>query len=131
MAGNAAVDFAGTICLIFSGPGLSPNGTPPAYPARGSCAPGQSAVTFAGGVAGVVPVTLYAAGPVSIAVTDSAGHSNGAGLALVVGPAGLSAFAIPTPISQVAGVQFPVAITARDAYGNTASGYTGARCLVF
>jgi alpha-tubulin suppressor-like RCC1 family protein len=122
-AGNAAVDYAGTICLTFSGPGLSPNGTPPAYPAPGPCSGGHSAVTFAAGVA--------AAGPASIVVTDSAGHSNGAGLAVVVGPAGLSAFAVPTPISQVAGVQFPVSITARDTYGNTASGYTGARCLVF
>ncbi len=129
-AGNTVTAYAGVKCLSFSGPNPSPNGTAPAYPDRGSCAPGQSAVTFSSGVA-TAPATLYRAETASILVADGGGHTNGAGVSVTVSAAALASFAIPTPASQTAGVQFGISITARDAYGNTATGYTGAKCLVF
>jgi hypothetical protein len=129
-AGNTITAYAGVKCLSFSGPNLSPNGTPPAYPDRGSCVAGQSAVTFSSGAA-TAPAILYRAETASILVADGGGHTNGAGVSVTVSAAGLASFMIPTPASQTAGVQFGISITARDAYGNTATGYTGAKCLVF
>ena len=129
-ADNTVIDYAGSHCLAFSGPGSSPNGTPPSYPAQGSCAAGQSALTFTNGIASAA-VTLYKAETVSIVVTDGGGYSNGAGLSVTVTAAALDSFTIPTPGTQTAGTQFTVSITAKDAYGNTAAGYTGSQCLTF
>jgi hypothetical protein len=129
-AGNTVIAYTGLHCLTFSGPGSSPNGTPPSYPPQGSCASGQSALTFAAGVA-TAPVTLYKAETVSIIVSDGSGHSNGAGLSVTVSPAALDSFTIPTPATQTAGIAFSVSITGKDAYGNTATGYTGSQCLIF
>ncbi|MGA3058495.1 MAG: hypothetical protein ABSE70_10755 [Candidatus Limnocylindrales bacterium] len=128
--GNTATSYTGAQCLTFSGPGSSPGGTPPGYPAQGSCAAGQSEVTFTNGVA-TPAVTLYKAETVNLVVSDGSGHSNGAGLSLTVGPAGLNSFTIPTPATQTAGIQFSVSLTAKDAYGNTKTDYTGAQCVAF
>jgi hypothetical protein len=129
-AGNTVTAYTSLHCLTFSGPGASPNGTPPSYPPQGSCGSGQSALTFAAGVA-TAPVTLYKAETVSIVVSDGSGHSNGAGLSVTVSPAALDSFTIPTPATQTAGVPFSVSITAKDAYGNTVTAYTGSQCLIF
>jgi hypothetical protein len=129
-AGNTVTAYAGLHCLAFSGPGVSPNGTPPSYPGQGSCAAGQSALTFTSGVA-PASVTLHRVETVSIVIDDGSGHTNGAGLSVTVSAAASSSFAIPTPAAQTAGASFTVAITATDAYGNTTAGYTGPKCLAF
>jgi hypothetical protein len=129
-AGNTVTAYAGTQCISFSGPGTSPNGTAPSYPAQGSCAAGQSDLTFTNGVAPAT-VTLYKAETVSVVVSDGSGHSNGSGLSVTVAAAGLTAFTIPTPAAQTAGTGFTISITAGDPYGNVATGYTGPKCLAF
>ena len=64
--GNSKV---GTRCLTFSGPANAPDGTPPSYPAQGSCAAGQSEGNFTGAPT-LVPITLYRAGATTLTVTD-------------------------------------------------------------
>jgi alpha-tubulin suppressor-like RCC1 family protein len=128
--GNTVTDYEGARCLTFSGPGDSPNGTAPVYPAAGSCPAGESSVWFSAGIA-LAHFTLYRAGSVTLDVVDESGHTGGSGLGLTVTPASIASFAVPTPGSQTAGVQFSVNVTAHDAYGNTATGYVGVNCLAF
>ncbi|MGD0274206.1 MAG: hypothetical protein ABSB96_10820, partial [Gaiellaceae bacterium] len=74
-------------------------------------------------------MTLYNAASSNITATES-GHSGSTG-AFTVNPAGISSFSIPNPGTQTAGTQFALTLTAKDAYGNTATGYTGAKSVVF
>lgn len=92
-------------------------------------------IAFNNGVASVSggangAMTLYKAETASITVGDgSAG--NGAGLSVTVSPAGASSFALPTPATQTAGTAFSETLTAQDAFGNTVTGYTGAKTIAF
>jgi alpha-tubulin suppressor-like RCC1 family protein len=128
--GNTVVDYQGARCVTFSGPGASPNGTQPVYPARDTCSGGESSVWFSAGIA-LAHFTLYRAGSATLNVADGSGHTGGSGLALTVAPASIAAFTVPTPGSQTAGVQFSVTVSAFDAYGNAATGYAGTKCLAF
>jgi probable HAF family extracellular repeat protein len=71
-------------------------------------------------------LTLYTAGLRSITATDTgwatltAGEGN-----IVVTPAAASQFVITGPATASAGVAFSITVTALDAYGNVATGYTG------
>jgi hypothetical protein len=130
--GNTATGYTDLQCLTFSGPGASPNGTAPSYPAQGSCASGLSAVTFTNGVAATVPLTLYNPSTSTIlTATDALSGRNGSTGAFTVNAAAVASFTISTPATQTAGTPFSVSITAKDAYGNTATGYTGAKSVVF
>ncbi|MGD0274207.1 MAG: hypothetical protein ABSB96_10825 [Gaiellaceae bacterium] len=126
--GNTATGYTGTQCIAFSGPANSPGGNAPSYPAQGGCAAGQSSVSFTNGVA-LPNVTLYNAASTTITVTSS-GKSGSTG-AFTVNGAGINSFTIPTPATQTAGSQFSVSLTAKDAYGNTATGYTGSKTVAF
>jgi alpha-tubulin suppressor-like RCC1 family protein len=129
--GSTATGYTGSKCLTFSGPANSPDGHVPLYPAQGGCAAGSS-VTFTSGVAAAVPITLYnpSISTVLTATDTLSGRSGSTGAFTVsVGP--VASLTITTPATQVAGVQFSVSITAKDAYGSTVMGYTGAQCLTF
>jgi hypothetical protein len=128
--GNTVTDYQGARCLTFSGPGDSPNGTRPLYPGAGSCPAGESSVWFSAGIA-LAHFTLYRAGSATLDVADDSGHTGGSGLALTVTPASIASFTVPTPGTQTAGVQFSVAVTAHDPYGNVATSYVGSNCLTF
>jgi hypothetical protein len=75
-------------------------------------------------------MTLYKAESANITVSDGT-IGNGGGLAVTVSPAGASALVMPTPASRTAGTAFNVALTAIDAYGNTAAGYSGSQTITF
>ena len=85
--------------------------------------------TFTEGDAGVrtVSVTLRTAGTRSITATDTATSTiKGSQSVIVVNPAAASTLVVsgfPTP--DVSGVAHSLTVTARDPYGNTATGYTG------
>ncbi|MGC9974332.1 MAG: fibronectin type III domain-containing protein, partial [Gaiellaceae bacterium] len=129
--GNTLTGYTGTKCVAFSGPASSPGGNAPAYPAQGSCAAGQSAVTFTSGVASP-SITLYnASGSTTVTVTDVASGKSGSTGAFTVSPTVISSFTIPNPGAQTAGAQFSLSLTAKDAYGNTATGYSGSKSVVF
>jgi hypothetical protein len=69
--GNPAAGWtSATNCVIFSGPANAPDGTAPVYPARGTCATGQSSLTFnASGVASGLSITLFDAQTTALTIT--------------------------------------------------------------
>jgi Fibronectin type III domain len=116
--GNTAGGFGGVQAITFGGPSGSPDGTSPSYP---------DSVTFTDGV-GTASITLFDAGNTTL--TASQGTIAGASGSFPVNAAGADTFVLPTPSTQNAGTAFDETITAVDAYGNTASGWTpGARCV--
>src|SRR5205823_220395 len=86
-----------------------------------------SAYTFTAADAGVhtFNATLKTAGTQSITASDFfagiAGHETG----IVVNPAAASRLRISGPSSTSSGVAFSITVTAYDAFGNVATGYTG------
>jgi alpha-tubulin suppressor-like RCC1 family protein len=117
--GNTASGYSGSKTVSFSGPANSPNGQAPSYPAS---------VTFGSGV-DTANVILYNAASSNITASES-GHSGSTG-SFAVNPAGISSFSIPNPGTQTAGTQFAITLTAKDAYGNTATGYSGSKTVAF
>jgi hypothetical protein len=79
---------------------------------------------------GTASITLFEAGTTSLTVSQ--GTIAGTSGAFTVQPAAARSFVLPTPSTQSAGTAFDETVTAVDAYGNTASGWTpGARCVTF
>jgi alpha-tubulin suppressor-like RCC1 family protein len=121
----------GTRCLTFSGPGNAPDGTAPLYPAQGSCAAGQSQVTFTAAPT-LVPVTIYDAGATTITVTDVTSGSTRTTTSFTVNPAAMSNFSMTAASGTVtAGQTDNLAITTQDAWDNTVTSYTGSHNLTF
>ncbi len=82
--------------------------------------------TFTGGDAGVhtFPATLTTAGPQTITATQ--GTVTGTTPTITVNPAAAASFSLTgVPGTVVSGVPASVTVTAKDAFGNTATGYTG------
>jgi hypothetical protein len=120
--GNIPGTLAGTKSVSFSGPTSSPNGGAPVYPATASFTAGQATVS----------VTLKDAQTATVTASDTTdGFGGVASAGIVVGPASASAFSVSTPASPTAGVAFSETITALDAYGNTATAYTGSKTVSF
>jgi hypothetical protein len=117
--GNTASGYTGAKTIAFSGPSSSPNATAPKYPAT---------VSFASGV-GTASITLYKAE--SAVLTAKEGSVSGSSGSFTVNSASASSFSLPTPAAQTAGSAFEATLTALDAYGNTATGYTGAKTIAF
>lgn len=75
-------------------------------------------------------VTLKTAGSKTVSV--SGGGKSGTSAEISVRPAGLASFTVTNPGTQTAGTAFNVAVTALDAYGNAASGWTSTTgCVTF
>jgi hypothetical protein len=71
------------------------------------------------------PVTLRTAGAQTVTATDTAlGFITGSTTVTVV-PAAASRLSVSAPGSILAGLSFPVTVTAYDPYGNIATGYRG------
>jgi hypothetical protein len=120
--GNTPGTLAGTKSVSFSGPANSPNGSAPVYPATASFSAGHATASVA--LKNAETTTLTASD-----TTDAfAGVASGS---IVVGPGSASSFNVATPGAPTAGVAFSEPLTALDAYGNTATGYTGAKTITF
>ncbi len=120
--GNPTGNLAGNKNITFSGPSKSPGNNSPTFPAT---------ATFTAGTA-TASVTLYDAQTTTITANDTTDGLTGVASGnVVVGPAAASTFTIPTPATQTAAIAFNVTLTAFDAYGNTAIGYTGAKTITF
>jgi hypothetical protein len=95
-----------------------------------------TAISFTNGVASVSgsangAMTLVKAGATSLTVSDGT-IGNGTGLALTVSPASATSLSLSAAsTTPTAGAADNLTITAKDAYGNTATGYTGAKNLTF
>lgn len=85
--------------------------------------------TFIGADAGVhnFAATLKTAGTQSVAITDTSNSSiNGSQSGIAVNPAAASVLSVGGyPTATTAGASHNFTVTVKDAFGNTASGYTG------
>ena len=118
--GNVATGYAGNQTVTFTGPLSSPNATAPIYPAT---------VNFTLGV-GLPSITLVKAQSTTLTATQ--GSIAGTSGSFTVTSNTLSSFTVPTPATQIAGTAFNETITAIDAYGNVATGWTSAtNCVTF
>ena len=127
-------NYSGSKCVKFSvtAPANSPNGTPPSYPAPGSCGAGNSSLTFNSSFKATATVTLFAAqSAAKLTVTDVPTSNSGTSNIFPVIPGAAYTFSVPTPATQTAGTAFDETLTALDKWGNTATGYTGSQPVVF
>jgi subtilisin-like proprotein convertase family protein len=111
--GNVATGYTGTVHFASSDPQA---GLPADY-------------TFTAADAGThtFSAALKTAGTQSLSVFDTVNSSvAGTEAGIAVSPAAASRLIVSAPASATAGTPFNVTVTAQDAYGNTATGYTGA-----
>ena len=85
-------------------------------------------MAFTAGV-GTAPITLFDAQSTDLTATQ--GTITGSSGSFTVGGGPAISFAVATPSSPSAGGAFDETITALDAYGNTATGYTGDQAVTF
>jgi len=137
--GNTATSYTGSHNLTFGPVADSPSGAHATVTnfAGGTNSFGtptqigfsEGIATVSGGKNGVM--TLVKAGSVSLTVSDGS-LSNGSGLAVSVSPAGASELVLAAAsTTPTAGTADNLTITAKDAYGNTATSYTGSHNLTF
>ncbi len=110
--GNTATGYTGTVHFTSSDGGAT---VPADY-------------TFVGGDAGshAFSATLTTAGSQSVTATDTVTGSITGSHSITVNPAAAATFAVtPAGGPQTAGSAFNVTVTAKDAFGNVATGYTG------
>jgi hypothetical protein len=110
--GNIATAFVGTVAIRSTDPKAA-----------------ISYVSFTAADAGVktIPVTLYTAGTQAVtisALSDASVTTTQTGIH--VSPAAVSRISVTPVVGTVAGTTQNIVISARDAYGNIATGYTGA-----
>lgn len=139
---NTVTNYTGSHTLVFSGASSTPNpvtaptvsnnvssGNPIAF---GS----NTALTFTNGVTTVSSakngvLKIYKSGPASIVATEGALTTpDPLDLVVAAGTATKYTLAVQTATPTV-GVPDDLTITALDAYGNTATGYTGSHNIVF
>ncbi len=137
--GNVATSYTGSHSLTFSGASASPGGTVPtvADSAGTDKAFGSAtAIDFAAGVANVTgaengAMKLYKSGSTSLEATDGTLLTPTA-LLVTVAAAPAATFTLTASVtSLVAGGSSKLTTTALDAYGNTATSYTGSHNLTF
>jgi hypothetical protein len=133
--GNAASGWTSTTnCVTFSGPSNSPNSTAPIYGSQGACAAGQTSLTFNASGQATASITLFDAQSTTLTVTSvtAPAGKTGTSASFTVNPSTLNSFTVPTPGTQTAGTAFNETITAIDAFGNAASGWTSTtNCVTF
>jgi hypothetical protein len=107
--GNTATGYAGTVTFSSTDPNA-------VLPANSALVSGSKSFT----------VTLKTAGSQTVTATDTVTTSlSGTSPAVSVSALAASSLQISAPASVIAGVGFPVTVTAKDPYGNTATGYAG------
>jgi hypothetical protein len=111
-SGNLDTGYTGTVHFTSSDPQAT---LPPDY-------------TFTGGDQGVhtFSATLKTAGTQSLTATDSTSSAiTGSQSGIAVTPGAATQLSVSAPAGATAGQAFSITVTAQDAYGNTATGYTG------
>ena len=131
---NTVGTYTGLHNLTFEGAGTIEGHHPTVTNSSGTAKPfpESTAITFTSGVATVSGssngvMTLYKTEPASIKVKEGSKESNA--VAVTVSAASAYSFSVPTASTHTAGEEFSVTLTALDAYGNTATSYTGLRLL--
>ncbi len=126
VGGVTDTTYSGTKTLTWSGLANSPSSQTPTYP--------PTSVTFTNGVASPnTTFTAYDAGSNTLTASDAATATGSTTFTLNAST--LSSFTVPNPGTQVAGTAISggETITALDAYGNPASGWTSttSSCVTF
>ncbi len=136
--GNTATSYTGSHTLTFAGAGTAGATNPTVSNAAGAQVNfgSNTAITFASGVATVSGSTngvmrLYKVETANITVAEGGSYTSGA-LAITVSAAAISKLSLAAAATTVtAGQTDNLTITALDAYGNTATSYTGSHTLTF
>ncbi len=136
--GNTVTAYTGSHNLTFGGAGAVGSSTPAVTNSAGAATSfgTSTAITFTNGIASVAGanngmMTLYKAEAAKVTVTDGT-VSNGAGLTVTVSPLAVASLSLAAAsTTPTAGVADNLTITAKDAYGNTATTYTGLHNLTF
>ncbi len=137
--GNTATSYGGSHSLTFSGASSSPSGTVPTVSnsaGTDTAFGGSTAIGFSAGVATVTgakngAMKLYKVGATSLQATDGTLLTPTA-LIVTVAPATASKFTLSASVTALtAGGSSNLTTTALDAYGNTATAYTGSHNLTF
>jgi hypothetical protein len=138
-SGGTVSTYTGPKILTFSGASPSPGGNTPTvsdFSGTDVAFGGPTAINFSAGVATVGSgkngaMKLYKGGAAGVEVSDGS-ISTPTPLAVTVSPATASQFALATETATpTAGATSNLTITARDAYGNVATSYTGSKSLTF
>lgn len=137
--GNLATSYNGSKSLTFSGATTIGSFKPTVTSSSGTATAfgTATAITFSAGVATVSSskngaMTLYKAESASISVAEGTTVTTATPLAVTAAPAAAAKFALgATTTSPTAGAADNLTVTAQDAYGNTATGYTGSHSLTF
>jgi hypothetical protein len=137
--GNTAPTYTGSHNVVFSGASSSPGGNAPTVSnssgediAFGTATP----INFSTGVAAVTGVSngamkLYKSGAAAIKATEGT-LTNATTVAVTVAATSATSLTLSaTTTTPVAAAADNLTITAKDAYGNTATAYTGAKNLTF
>jgi hypothetical protein len=136
--GNLATTYAGSKSLTFSGAATIGTFKPTVASSSGTATAfgTATAITFSAGVASVSSskngaMTLYKVESPSISATDGT-VTTATPLAVTVSPAVATKFTLTaTTTTPTAGAGDNLTTTAQDAYGNTATSYTGSHSLTF
>jgi hypothetical protein len=136
--GNLATAYAGSKSLTFSGATAIGTFKPTVTNSSGTATAfgTATAITFTAGIATVSSskngaMTLYKAESPSISATDGT-VTTATPLAVTVAPSTPAKFALTaTTTTPTAGAADNLTVTAQDAYGNTATSYTGSHNLTF
>jgi hypothetical protein len=135
VGGNTVTAYGGDTPLTFSGASTIGAFQPTVTSKTGTAvAFGTSeTITFTNGVASVSgsnngQMILYKAESATVAVSDGT-HTGSA--SVTVGPASAASYAVSAPASGTAGSPLTVSLSAKDTYGNAATGYTGSKTVDF
>ncbi len=136
--GNTATTYTGSHSLTYSGASSSPNSTAPTVTNSSGTTVAfgtATATTFTAGVATASggkngAMKLYKAAAASIKVTE--GSTSSATVTITASAATAASLSLSAAsTTPVAGATDNVTTTALDAYGNTATGYTGSHNITF
>jgi hypothetical protein len=137
--GNTATSYTGAHSLVFSGASASPGGNAPTVSDSTGAAVAFGASTslnFSAGVAKAAEsknggMKLYKSGATSIQATEGT-ITTPTALSVTVAAASATKLVLSSStLTPVAGTGFNVTTTAQDTYGNTATGYTGSKNIIF
>lgn len=137
--GNLATGYTGSKSLVFSGASASPAGNAPTVTNSSGAAVAfgsATAVAFSEGVAKAAEndggeMVLYKSGATTVKATEGS-VTTPTGVVVTVAPGAATKLALSSSTATpVAGTGFNVTTTAQDAYGNTATAYTGSKNIVF
>jgi hypothetical protein len=132
-SGNTVQTYTGTHSLTFTGASSIGTFTPTVTNSSGTATAfgANTSIQFSSGVAKVSGsnnglMKLYKAETASIVVSDGSIDDKASPLSVTVGPAGaatLVVFGYPSP--TISGTSHSFNVTAKDSFGNTATGYAG------